>query len=295
MKDNKGTVSFEIIIVLIIILLIIGIISNLTTNSNEKIINTIEKEHVEKLTCELCDNLINNPRNPINWEKLSNFNNVIPGLAILGEDNKTLANSVSYDKLVILKENYDELIDRRLFKNQMKSSIVIYPFKKSIPAIFLGSENYGETVFSISRFVKCDFFKKYTIINFENSNSSCNQNHDNNFTCGYFKVFKSDLKYNDYYLLTDDDLINKNIYWAVDNTKKQSNDYNSIKYNKIYLNDILSNEFEEENECIFFLHFKEKNTLKILLIKVPKEFNKNYLNYDYFVLNDCKIILRCWY
>lgn len=294
-KEDKGMVSTEIMIILIILILILGVIANFTDKTSEKIATNIEIQNLEKLTVEVCDNLINNPGEPKTWEKLDSTYNIVPGLSILNSDNKTIANSISYDKLLKLKDSYESLVDKKLFKNQIKSSMALYPLNSSIPPILLGSPDSGKNIVSVNRIVKCDFYLKYIIKDFKGE-INCNQNHGDNFTCSYFKLYRSYLKNTDYYLLVDENNVNNNLYWTIDNTMTNNNSYTLIKDNKIYLNNILNDKLDKSYDSIFFIHFKKKKEdIKVVLVGVPKDLDKNCLNYDYFTQTNCRFILKAWY
>ena len=83
--DDKGFSSVEILVVLILLLLAIGIILEFTQESSEKLSTVVSEGNLEKITTETCDNLINNPGSPKNWNELRQKENIIVGLAILNE------------------------------------------------------------------------------------------------------------------------------------------------------------------------------------------------------------------
>ena len=45
---------------------------------------------------------------------------------------------------------------------------------------------------------------------------------------------------------------------------------------------------------LFFIHFDEPNA-KAALVCVPKNFDRNKLEYDYFRINECQLIVKCWF
>lgn len=270
----------ETTIALIIIILAIATISLIVTENNEKITTSISNENMEKIASESLDNLINNPGFPINWHKLDKPYNITPGLAITNEYNETIPNSISYNKFIKLGEFYQNLIDNKLFNNQYKSSLTL---KSTISSVTIGDSENSENIYTIERKVICDYFSNYVICEF-NKNTKCNHNHNEEYSCNYFKIYKSWLDENDYYLLVDD---YKNLEYTIDNTENMNNDYKKLTSNKIYLNDLI------ENDGIYFIHFKNKN-VKAAIIKIPKEFNKNFLKYELFQKNECKLILKLY-
>lgn len=60
----------------------------------------------------------------------------------------------------------------------------------------------------------------------------------------------------------------------------------------IYLNDEI--DFYDDDSAVVFIHL-DKPEAKVLLVSVPKNFNKEFLEYDYFRTNECKFIISAWY
>ena len=59
----------------------------------------------------------------------------------------------------------------------------------------------------------------------------------------------------------------------------------------IYLNDKI--EFYDDNSAVVFVHL-DKAHPKALLVSVPKNFDENFLEYDYFRTNECELTLKAW-
>lgn len=276
--------SSEIIVLLIIIILIIGVIVAVSEKNSSEIANKITDENLEEKAVEFADNLINNPGTPNNWNKIKNINNIVLGLAIVDENNNTVVNSVDYDKLIALKSNYGKLIDKQVFDDEFKSSITLTPLTGSVEEIKLGDDNL-ENPTTVNRLVMCNFLKKYTLGSFE-ENGACNLPHITTHSCNHFKIFKSYLKKIDYYLLFDEDSY-KNYYWTISSTQYQ--EFPKLaESNKIYLNNIIEKGIMLESDGIIFVHINQKDP-KAVLVAVPKNFDKNLLNYDYFTSTECNL------
>lgn len=289
MMDNTGNMTIEITVVLLIVLLIIGVTITSYENITDKLIKTQEKENMEILTSEIVDNLINNPGVPEKWFE---YGKGTPGLAIINEGGEIIPNSVSYSKLISLKENYKKLVDDQLFKSKFHSSMELIPQKRTISSVKIGSNSESNNIFSVNRLVKCDFYKKYVLKDFKND-GKCNHNHDQKYhSCNYFKIFKGNLKNSDYYLLIEDSE-KYDLKYIVDTTRVVKEKYweNAIS-NKIYLNDKIN--FYDDTSAIVFIHFNKPQS-KVVLVSVPKNFDKNKLNYDYFITNECQFVLKVWY
>ncbi len=287
MKDKKGMMTGEIIMLFIIIVLIIGIITTFTEKANTQITNKISSENMDKKAIEFCDNLINNPGTPKNWQELKNKNNVIIGLSLVNENNASVVNSVDYSKLMALSSDYDKLITKKVFDNQYKSSITLTPLTGTVPKIEIGNKNMEHPT-TVNRIVTCDFFKKYQINSFKND-GECNRYHITTHSCNHFKIYNNWLKKMDYYLLFEPNSY-KNYYWSIDSTqipdipKKADNE-------KIYLNPIIDKKILLVNDGIIFIHINQKNP-KAIIVAVPKDFDKNKIYYDYFVPTECNLKIQ---
>lgn len=291
MMDNKGNFTLEIVVVGIIILLILGITSFVSEVSQEKISKSVENNNIEKTINEVADSLINDPGMPINWE---DFKSKRVGLAIINSDENTIVNSVSYFKFLELGRDYDNLVTKRLFNNKFSSSMELIPSETSISSVKIGSKNPdSKNVYSANRLVKCDFFKKYAICDFS-IDGKCNHNHNQkDHSCNYFKLFKGNLKKTDYYLLFDDSEEFECEY-MIDDTHSKSYSGQRVTNTRIYLNDKLSEFFDFNNSSsIVFIHLDKKDA-KAVLVGVPKDFDENKLNYNYFTTQTCEFKINAW-
>lgn len=277
--------TFELAIFLIVILMILGIIMNSYEQANDKIVKTQEVNNMEKMLVEFCDNLINNPGTPTNWHE---YETGTPGLSIINSEGETIPNSVSYEKLIVLSKNYDKLITKKYFDSKIKTRMELTPKSSSISSVKIGDDNPGDMIYTVSRMVKCDFYKKYVIKDFENE-GKCNHRHSQEkYSCNYFKIFKGNLKKTDYYLLTDEDLS-----YIIDTTRVvKERDWQTITSECIYLNPLI--DFYDDTSAIVFIHLN-KPAAKAFIISTPKDFNPDNLKYDYFKTNECEFRIQGWY
>ena len=286
--DNKGNVTLEITLLLIVLLMVMGVLLTASDNSTEKIIKDSEKEHLELSTSEVADNLINNPGNPSNWNELG-FGTV--GLAIVNEEGQTIPNSISWAKFTALGKDYKKLVFEKIFDSKMKSTMELIPQESTISSVKIGQNGDSNTIISVNRLVKCDFYKKYVIKDFVND-GKCNRNHDQKtHSCDYFKIFKGNLRSSDYYLLIDSN--EKDLKYFIDTTRMVKEKYwEPITSHEININDEIN--FYDDADAIVFIHFDKVKT-KAVLVSVPKNFDKKKLSYDYFRTNNCEYILKAWY
>lgn len=287
--DSRGNMAIEIAIVLVIILMIATMVVSLSQSMTQKAIEASEVENTEVLISEVLDNLINNPGVPENWHV---YKKGTPGLAIINEHEEIIPNSVSYEKFLALKNNYKKLVREKLFDSKVKTSLELIPMESSISSVKIGDKDEKGNIFSASHMVKCDFLKKYVMIDFQ-TQGKCNHGHkQDSHSCNYFKVFKGNVKKSDYYLIIDKKE-KSSIKYMIDTTRVvKSRFWQTPKSDIIYLNDEIN--FYDDTSAIVFVHF-DKPKAKAVLISVPKSFDMNNLNYDYFRTNECNLILKAWY
>ena len=281
--------AIEIGIILIILLVIFGVILNSVENSTEKVISAQEINNMEKLVTETVDNLINNPGNPDNWNERSYGT---PGLAIINDEGQTVPNSISYEKLIALGNDYDKLLGEKYFNSKIKTSMELIPQESSISSVKIGSSDEGNEIFSVNRLVKCDFYKSYVLKDFQNE-GKCNKGHDQSEnSCDSFKVFPKNLVKSDFYLLIDDSEVYDLKYLIASTRVVKEQYWQTATSTEIYLNDDIN--FYDDSNAIEFIHINKAKP-KAVLVSVPKNFDEDNLKYDYFRTNDCQFIMRAWY
>ncbi len=279
----------EVSVILIMLLVIFSAILTPIENSTEKVTKVQENQNIEKLIAEVVDNLINNPGVPDNWQE---YEKGTPGLAIVNEGGQVIANSVAYSKLTVLGKNYDELVTEKMFDSKIKTSLELIPEESSISSVKLGCDGQPDTVFAVTRLVKCDFYKSYVLKDFHND-GKCIRNHDQKEnSCNYFKVFPSNLRSSDYYLIIDEDE-KYDLKYYVDSTRVVKEKYwETTISDVIYLNNKF--DFYDDDSAIVFVHLNKPDA-RAVIVSVPKDFDAEILNYDYFTTNECKLVMKAWY
>lgn len=287
--DSRGSITVEVAIVLIFIVLITGVLLTSMDYTTQKIMTQTEKQNLEGLAVETADNLINNPGSPDNWYE---HGYGTPGLAVVNEHGETIPNSVSYAKLIALGKDYKKMVTEKIFNSKVESSMELIPERSSISSVKIGEESDANTIISVNRLVRCDFYKKYVLKDFQNE-GKCNRKHSqDSHSCNYFKVFKGNLRSSDYYLLIDSAEAS-DLKYFIDTTRVVKEKYwQSVTDDRIYVNDEVN--FYDDSSAVVFMHFDKVKT-KAVLVSVPKNFDRSKLTYDYFRTNDCQFILKAWY
>ena len=287
MMDDRGTAAFEIIVLLTVIVLAVGLVVNFTEKTTERLEDEIVEDNIAKTANEFVDNIISNPGVPENWERLGNLKNVEVGIGIIDENNRTMANSVSYEKLLSLNANYRQQVDEKTFNNQYKTSLIISPIDSTVPAISSG-ENINSPLYTVNRIITCDFYKRFTVNDFQ-TDGKCNSYHITPHACTHFKVFRSWLKTTDYYLLFDTDSY-REYRWSISST--QIGDISkSAASDVIYLNPEIEKKTILDTNGAMFIHINQKDA-KAVLAGVPKDFDKSKLEYDYFIPKECELTFQ---
>ena len=236
-KDQCGLLySTELLLSIILLVFIIGVMANLSDGLNEKILAEEKFSSLESIASESSDYLLNNPGRPENWEDDNGLDNgivsssIVAGLAIKKKDmengqfysestneEKVIANTISYHKLKKIKNNYDSLINKNLFNDSFKSSIAVYPLNTEIQPVIMGDDLYDNVndndIAVAKRTVKCDFYSSFAVYDFNdlelygddyNRREYCNHdsnpnlsNHENDaksyWLCKSFRVYKKSL------------------------------------------------------------------------------------------------------
>ncbi|MBQ6512960.1 hypothetical protein [Methanobrevibacter sp.] len=286
--DNRGNITIEIGVALIIILMILGVVLSINEINTQKIVKNAVNEHDETLIEGIVDNLINNPGNKNNWGSYEKGT----GLAIVNEEGHVIPNSVSYEKLMFFESDYNKYVYRNLFNSKIKSSMELIPKESIISSVKIGNEEDANNIYSVNRIVKCDFYKKYVLKNFQNS-GKCNHDHDQDkYSCNYFKVFKGNLRASNYYLIFDESEKYNAKYFIDATSSNKYKNWKTIISDNVFINNEI--DFYDESSAVVFIHI-DKAKAKALLVCVPKTFDKSKLKYDYFRANECQFILRAWY
>lgn len=343
-KDKNGLMySTELILSLILIIFIIGIMANITDSVNEKVLSQEELSSLEAISIESGDYLLNNPGNPMNWEEDEGLNNgivsrqIIPGLAInkksvengffydeSSSDEEIIPNSISYIKLLKLKSNYDDLINRNLFNSTLKSSITIYPHS-DIDIIAMGDNlESSSDVVAVNRTVKCDYLSNFVIYRFndfelygENYKKTELCNHDSNvnlsnhsddrryfWLCKNFRIYRSSLNNYNYYLISDSSIRHSNSYYILESLNRTRDDMERLDDEVIELNPFFAEDMENSSNEIYSIHFKvPKNDIddfKTVMVAIPKNMtneivSNNQLRYDYFNSGEVDFVLKTAY
>lgn len=291
-RDYKGFIfSTDLLLSIIILTIIIGVSADALDYGNELMSDQNSRGFMERLSVESADILIKTPGSPDNWETLSNFGGVSPGLALYNNSSNNTLSVLSWQKIVILSENYKEIMDKNVFPGNIKSSIILYPLNNNMKPIVIHEE--PESVKSaeiavVNRTVQCNFLSNFTLIamdwsvnrlnNSENiSNSfsyspkhicpheelSGNLNHTSPtdtspskiWRCEHFNISTVELENKDYFLITDPSpFMGESAQWVLDTADNISDKRNSFDSSNIELNSKIKNLMGNKNNATIWIH-----------------------------------------
>ncbi len=349
-KDQYGLLySSELLLSIIVLIFIIAIIANLNDGINEKMLSEEELSSLESIAIKSSDYLLNNPGNPENWEEDDGLDNgivsknIIPGLAIKNKnvengeffdesasDEMIMSNTISYNKLMKIKNNYDSLVDENLFNNSVHSSMAIYPLNSEIRPIEMGydfgneDDNVNDNdIVTVNRTVKCDFYSNFVVYDFNDfelfgesfEDGLCNHdsnpnltNHVNNdesiWLCKNFRVYKKSLNDYNYYLISDESVKNTGTYCILESLNRTSENKKILNQEVIELNPFFLEDLENSSGEIYSIHFNvdknRVNDFKTVLVAIPNNMSdvlisNGELNYDYFRVQDVNFVLKIGY
>ena len=354
-NDQYGLLySTELLISIILLVFIIGTIANLNDGLNEKMLCEEELSSLENTAIEASDYLLKNPGSPENWEEDEGLDddivksNIIPGLAIKNKrlengqfysestaDEEVVTNTISYRKLMKIKNNYDGLVEKNLFNNSYKTSMAVYPLNSKIRPVLMGNDfdvnvndnndNVNDNnIIAVNRTVKCDFYSNFVVYDFNDfqlegedyiKEEACNHdsnpnlsNHTNDmrsfWLCKSFRVYKKSLEEYDYYLLSDESVKSSETYWILESLNRTNENSQLLRQEIIDLNPFLREDLENSSNEIYSIHFNvDKNNLnefKTVLVAIPKNMTNELiasdeLKYDYFKVQEVYYVLKMTY
>ncbi len=349
-KDQYGLLySSELLLSIIVLIFIIAIIANLNDGINEKMLSEEELSSLESIAIKSSDYLLNNPGNPENWEEDDGLDNgivsknIIPGLAIKNKnvengeffdesasDEMIMSNTISYNKLMKIKNNYDSLVDENLFNDSVHSSMAIYPLNSEIRPIEMGydfgneDDNVNDNdIVTVNRTVKCDFYSNFVVYDFNDfelfgesfEDNLCNHDSNPNLTdhinndesfwlCKNFRVYKKSLNDYNYYLISDESVKNTGTYWILESLNRTSENKKILNQEVFELNPFFLEDLENSSGEIYSIHFNvdknRVNDFKTVLVAIPNNMSdvlisNGELNYDYFRVQDVNFVLKIGY
>ncbi len=319
--DQKALVfSTDLLLSLVIFSIILGLSADMIDNYSIQMQEHLSRNSHERLAREATDILIKTAGSPDNWEELSTHEVKIPGLS------KKDSNLISYKKVLQLKKDYHNLMPDNVFPSFIHTSIIIYPLNPVLePVIIHNSSKIASCsdIVVVNRTINCDFRNDESILlleinpddyNSENKedrhcfSKKCphlNINGDHLISdpeaeyywiCAYFQINKSQVDYNDYYIITDDPHLPKNTGWIIDQAHNPSVVKKEFNGSLINVNSAIKTGFNGNDFEIFWLHIyfdkASSKKFKVYLVEVAPTTPQSELKAEYFQIQPCHFILK---
>lgn len=317
--DQKGFVfSIDAFISLIIIVLILGISADAMDIAGNKILDFSSEQSYERIIGDVADVLVTTSGSPENWEKMSTFGGVTPGLM----DNKNQTHGVN--KLSMMKINclrsHPELI-KKIIPYGFDCSITIYPMDPTLPTISLINEVHAPTseVYVVNRTVvySYDSYVIYSSIKMENyvdKNSydyKCphiflsylpHQSPDFKISkpgwiCSEFKVKLADINSTDFYLLTDPPvLIDEQALWMIDRPDNITENAKKFTNQPIDIKSKIKEQVGDDGVMVLHVYTSGDNEklFNVYLIGVPSGTPINDVKVNFIGVKHGYFILNIW-
>jgi hypothetical protein len=329
-KENNGIVfSIDLMLALIVITVILGVSANAMDIVGSKMQDFSYAHSLERITTSGADMLIKTPGSPENWEDLSEFNGVTPGLAE-SESNKTKnqPNTLSINKINRLKEFYDVLIPGKVIPQYCNSTLIIYSVDQSLEPIVVKNLSVNPTspdVLVINRTVLCDYLNNSILVFIkpkndtgapgQNSMGEICPHHESNATqehvkvdyknqksgwiCYHFRVTRDMLESTDFYLMTDPAIIeDSSSGWMIDRPENISKEFQSFKNKPILVNERIKEIVNNNTTSVLWLHIfysgDPEKTFNTYLAGFPKGTPTEKIKLLYLIPQPCYFVFKVW-
>lgn len=241
-----------------------------------------------------------------------------------------MSNAISYNKLMKIKNNYDDLIDRNILNGSFKSSMALYPLNCKIGPIKMGddlgvNDNVNDNdIATVNRTVQCDFYSSFVVYRFNDlelfgddyeRDEICNHdtnpnltNHSNDgrslWLCKNFRVYKKSLEDYNYYLISDESVKYGNFYWILESLNRTNDNKERLNREVIDLNPFFEEDLSNSSNKIYSIHFNvekdKKEDFRTVLVAIPKNMTNDLiaddeLKYDYFNSQNVEFLLKMAY
>lgn len=312
--------STDLLLSLVIFSIILGLSADMIDNYSIQMQKQLSRNCHERLAREATDILIKTAGSPDNWEELSSHEVKIPGLS------KKDSNLICYKKALQLKKDYHNLIPGNVFPSFMHNSIIIYPLNPVLEPVIIHDTSKIDScsdIVVVNRTINCDFRKDQSIllleINPEEYNSEnredgdcfskkcphLNINGDHLISdpeaeyawiCAYFQINKTQVGYNDYYIITDDPHLPKNTGWIIDQAHNPCVVKKEFKESLINVNSAIKTSFNGNDFEIFWLHVYFDKAIskkfKVYVVEVTPNTPRSELKAEYFQIQPCQFVLK---
>lgn len=316
-KDNGGQVfSLDVMMALIIITVILGVSANAMDMVSYKAQDYSLRFSLERATTDAADVLIKSPGSPDKWENYEFSFDTVPGLA-----KKESPNTLSFTKILKLKNNYNQLIYGKILPDSVNSSMVIYPTNLSLSPLVVMNNTVPASACEVAvanRTVLCDFMYITTVIKVKGCHTISTKQgleweicphidhkqpdfktENSGYICHHFNITARDLNSTDFYVITDPASATNSARWDIDRADAQIDSKEGFNNGPILVNDKISTAMGNNTKSVLWLHILTKgdpeDSFDVYIVGVPKGTSLDHVKLEYLGPQPCFFVLQVWY
>ncbi len=316
-KDNKAQIfSLDVLLALIIITVILGISADALDMVSYKSQDYSSRLSLERIAADTADTLIKSSGSPDKWEEYKIKGDTVPGLA-KKESERTVPNTLSFLKILKLKDNYAPLMYGGLLPYCVDSSMVIYPIDPSLSPIIVMNDTVPENASEVAvanRTVLCEFMHISAVIKIERPkdqqseegevcpHADHNQNNskigDSGWTCCHFNVTAGDLNSTDFYVVTDPATVTDSARWGIDRADTPSDCNCKFNNGPIAVNDKIGKAVSNNTKAVLWFHVlngASRDSFDSYVVGVPRGMPLDDVKLSYLGPQPCFFVLKVWY
>lgn len=317
-KDNKAQIfSLDVLLALIIITVILGISADAMDLVSYKAQDYSSRLSLEGITADAADMLIKSSGSPDKWEDYGIKGDTVPGLA-KKEAGRTVPNTLSFIKILKLKDNYALLMYGNVLPYGVNSSMVIYPIDPSLSPIIVANDTVPEGASEVAvanRTVLCDFMYISAVIKIRGHKDQpwsenqefevCSQKEHSNsktgtfgWTCHHFNVTSGDLNSTDFYVITDPSYVSDSARWGIDKADIQKNCNEKFSNVPVLVNNKIAAVMGNNTNAVLWFHVlngDSRDSFDSYVIGVPRGTPLDDVKLNYLGPQPCFFVLKVWY
>ncbi|MBM4241450.1 MAG: hypothetical protein FJ150_07320 [Euryarchaeota archaeon] len=329
--DDEIALAFstDAMLAIVIITVILGISADAMDIASYRLQDYSSRFSLERITTDAADILIKTPGSPEDWDQCYFCSYMTPGLAKINPTTgTTIPNTISFEKVTMLKNRYSELVCGRIIPSGANSSMIIYPINSTLNPIIIRDDVMKSDVSEIAvsnRTVLCDFMFTTVVIAMNTHGNPSNPTENGsqgevcphiNFTgnlkhqqpdingggkpgwvCHHFKITQENLNSTDFYVITDPSpLKDSSARWIIDRTENITDDKQRFSSTPVIVNDKLSQVLGADNQAILWFHvFTSGNPQKLYdayIVGVPKGSLIEQVRLEYLNPQPCFFVLK---
>jgi len=317
-KDKKAQIfSLDVLLALIVITVILGISADAMDMVSYKAQDYSSRLSLERITADAADTLIKSSGSPDKWEEYKIKGDTVPGLA-KKEVDQAVPNTLSFVKILKLKDNYAPLMYGGLLPYCINSSMVIYPVDNSLSPIIVMNGTVPESASEVAvanRTVLCEFMHISAVIKIgrhkdQQVSEECevcphadhNQNNlktgDSGWTCHHFNVTEGDLNSTDFYVVTDPAYVADSARWGIDRADVPWDCNEKFSSGPILVNDKIVGVMGNDTKAVLWFHVlngDSRDSFDSYVVGVPRGMPLDDVKLSYLGPQPCFFVLKVWY